>query len=49
MTDFKGFVSVGDILVAINEKVVLEEGFEEVSRIVKQLMYPALYPCSPVP
>lgn len=38
LKDFKGYASVGDVLVAINDRVVIEIGCEEVNKIVKQLM-----------
>jgi hypothetical protein len=38
MKKFKAFMAVGDILVAINDRVVIDESFTEVSNIIDMLM-----------
>jgi hypothetical protein len=38
MKKFKMFMAVGDILVAINDRLVIDETFSEVSNIIDMLM-----------
>lgn len=38
MKKFKSMISIGDILVAINDKLVIDESYEEIRNILDMLM-----------
>lgn len=38
MKRFKTFISVGDILVSINDRLVIDESYEEIANILDMLV-----------